>query len=462
MKNVVIGGGIVGIFSAYLLKKIFPNQEAIIIEKEEKLGGLLKSKNYEKYGKFDYGIHTFYETGISNIDNFFISESNKIDWNFLCGFRRDLGGSIWNGNFSYNSSYIDLRTLPKYKLEIYKKEILNNLEINNYNDSDTNNALEHLENRFGKSLTNDHLKQLISIRQNYETDLTHKLSIDIQNLSRVIIFELKELLGGKYPKGIEKISAFPNQRNYPKKYLPQKRAFYPKKLGLDDVIEKLVKKLIQKKVKVMRSTEILSLDVNKKKINKIYVSSEKKTINEISVNKIIWSAPIQNLFNLLFPNKSLPKLFRPQKTVIVNMVTSELPNSKGLYWIMSHGHEFIHRVSFPQNYSDTETGYGFKICIECIFNSELHVNKIKEEILKFLLIYKIITDPTKVLIFDYFNSQYGFPNLGLSNITNYKKIRDTINDISIENLINVGLLSEDNLFFQFDLLKNSYHKITRL
>ena len=58
MNNIVVGGGITGIFSAYLLKSLYPEKNVVIIENDNELGGLLKSKCYKEYGKFDFGVHT--------------------------------------------------------------------------------------------------------------------------------------------------------------------------------------------------------------------------------------------------------------------------------------------------------------------------------------------------------------------------------------------------------------------
>ena len=71
LTNVIIGGGITGIFCAHLMKMLHPTTETIIIDRATALGGLLKSVDYGDFGKFDYGVHTFYETGIIEIDQFF-------------------------------------------------------------------------------------------------------------------------------------------------------------------------------------------------------------------------------------------------------------------------------------------------------------------------------------------------------------------------------------------------------
>ena len=70
MKRVVIiGGGISGLTTAYLLANS-GEYEVHIVEKTDRLGGLLKSFDYDEYGYFDYGAHNILETGIKELDDF--------------------------------------------------------------------------------------------------------------------------------------------------------------------------------------------------------------------------------------------------------------------------------------------------------------------------------------------------------------------------------------------------------
>lgn len=64
---VVVGGGIVGIFSAIYLKGFY--RDVVLIEKEERLGGLLTSYQDHSAISYDYGTHIPCQTNIPEIDS---------------------------------------------------------------------------------------------------------------------------------------------------------------------------------------------------------------------------------------------------------------------------------------------------------------------------------------------------------------------------------------------------------
>ena len=70
---VVVGGGIAGILSSILLKKKF--DQVYLLEKENKLGGLLSSYKSKEGFEFDYGSHFLRDTGVSELDEILYNNS---------------------------------------------------------------------------------------------------------------------------------------------------------------------------------------------------------------------------------------------------------------------------------------------------------------------------------------------------------------------------------------------------
>lgn len=460
MSNVIIGGGISGIFSAHLMQKYFPGKETIIVEKSAQLGGLLKSVEYSKYGKFDYGVHTFYETGIPEIDNFFIQNIPSSGWYFQDGYERDLGGCIWNKQINYNSPYIDLRHIAPHRLETYRKELLRSLRTRR--PSQTRDAHSFFRERFGASLASDHLDDFIEKRQHISAKKVHRLSAQIQQLARVVMYDLDDLFSEETPEHLYQVSAFPDQTNYPEQFMQKKRTFYPNEIGVDSAISAYANSVKNDGVKILTNTQICDLTITKNRINSITITSNDGKTKTISTDQVICTIPQIYLSNLLFPNDLPVKFDPPKHTKILNLVTNEKPNSKKLSWILSHGHEFIHRISFPNNYSENINIGDYKVCVECVFNNTISEQNLKTDVIQFLLDCGLLSDESKILFTDVVNAPGGFPTLSLQNINTIEAFNNRVSDRELENLVNIGILSDEDMFFQFDLIKNGYEKIKKL
>ena len=50
----------------------------------------------------------------------------------------------------------------------------------------------------------------------------------------------------------------------------------------------------------------------------------------------------------------------------------------------------------------------------------------------------------------------------LSNLKAHSQIRENINSLGISNFFNVGTLSKDDMFFQFQILENCYEIISQI
>ena len=131
------------------------------------------------------------------------------------------------------------------------------------------------------------------------------------------------------------------------------------------------------------NSKIKKIEFNKNRIENICLQRNYDEYNKIKTDNIIWTVPPFSLYKLLFPKIEFPIFDPPKKTIIINILTSEAPNSQGVYWMLSHGHEFIHRISFPNNYSNETEQPSFKICVECILEKDASILRIKEKVINF-------------------------------------------------------------------------------
>jgi len=133
MRIAIIGAGISGITSAYLLRQKFLTAKIDIYEtRKNQIGGNCYDKITKNYYKQYYGPHIFHT-------------SNKEVWEFLNKFSQfefyqHKVGSYINGNI--------------YKIPVHENEVL----INKIDENSFNNAEDYLNKKIGKDFTDKYFK----------------------------------------------------------------------------------------------------------------------------------------------------------------------------------------------------------------------------------------------------------------------------------------------------------------
>ena len=106
----------------------------------------------------------------------------------------------------------------------------------------------------------------------------------------------------------------------------------------------------------------------------------------------------------------------------------------------------------------------YPICIEFLMNDEelnsgINIEeRAEEELQKF----GILKENTKVVFKKAEILESGFPMPSRNNIVSLRKIRNDIRYMKLENLKMIGILAEDNLFFQTDVLIDLHNKLSNI
>jgi len=450
--NIVIGGGITGLFSAHTLQKRWPGIPVIVIESAAEIGGLLKSKHYDGYGAFDYGIHAFYETAISEIDDYFLNL--PIEWKFLTGYSRDLGGAAWKENVNYDAPYIDVRNARNNAQYIREMDT----EIKKLTSKNApKNAQQWLTSRFGATLTKDIFAEAISARQHQPPEDVHWLAAKVQGLGRVVACDEDVVLKRYKDSRFSSRIAFPNQRSYPADIIPDRKAYYPKNIGIGQVINAIGKDLKARGVTILTSARLLQTKLGAGKVDSVNIQHDDGQIRSYDVANIICSAPLPALLFTLDKRPPSQPFSPPHQTVICNFISKTKPNDGALYYIYLHGHPRLHRVSFPYNYSDEDIDKrgGYPLCVEAVYPRQETVENAHETALNGLIEAGIIQAADEIVFQDSYVSAGGYPNLSTGNIKALEFFRHYISEMKVSNIHSVGVLSRDDLFFQFDLIKHA-------
>ena len=455
----IVGGGISGLFAAFLAQKRNPNKQVIVIEKADKVGGLLKSFDYGGGRVFDHGVHTFYETGIAEIDDFMQSVLPVDDWHFMERYERDLGGSWYNGTTQYDTPYIDLQSIMPSLRENYIASLFGNLNFDEPLISDES-AINYAIRRYGENIAQNVIRPVIEARQGISADDVHWLAIKIQGLDRIKLLPSKSVEVLSEAPSFQGRIAFPNQRNYPAKYLSNKRSYYPAKFGLGSYIEKMVEALQNSGIEIYTSTSIEHFSYRHDKISEVRIRQNDNKFNDFKVDKVYWSVGMPALMASLDLSTQSYSFDRPDQTVICNLLVRNKPRCGGVYYIFFHGHERIHRVSFGYNYSRQPLNdNGYPISVELIYPGTVSVDNCALDVVKWLKEAGILEDKNEILFSAVEKFPGGYPKLSQKNITSIKSMRNEILNTKLQNLVPIGLLARENLFFQFDLMRHVHEVV---
>lgn len=455
---VVLGGGIAGLMAcALLLKKGFRN--IILIESSPEPGGLLKSFDYPQWGSYDYGTHYLSNTYPDEINEIFMNALPENEWAFHRGVRAELSGLYFNGNLQLDTVFPDLRNLPS---ETYVKllgEVLGHLNSKTDDNIKTSVATadDYLKGLYGnylpKIIFEPVLKKIFGLPLNELTDFAAKLV----PLQRVVLFNetvAKEILTCKI---LNSIHAFPKQLDLPESYAPAYVSMYPKQRGIQKVINGIVSNLISSGVEIRLNTAVAKLSIHNNLISKIYLNSGETLNPDILVN----ATSLVQFQKLLVPDQTIRFEHTPKHTVITNMAIKSHKdlNDRHYYYCYEDGMKTF-RVT---NYSAI-TGCKeelMHITVESLWDELPDEKSINDTIQKEQIKMGLVTDVDQFVFIKSETLKYGFPLLSVKNQTALDDIRTHIKSLDIKNLLNIGALSEKNVFFMKDTLKDVQFKINQ-
>ena len=152
------------------------------------------------------------------------------------------------------------------------------------------------------------------------------------------------------------------------------------------------------------------------------------------------------------------------KTVITNLLIDKKLNCDELSFIYSYDeNSSIFRVDNYINYcNEAIRNNTYPITIESLHFGEINKNKLEDKLINELIEYNLISKETKISFIKTEILDYGFPLLTQNNINIVNDLRENIKKLNLSNLTTIGILSEEGLFFESQVIKDTYLKIKEL
>lgn len=456
---VICGGGLAGIFSALLLKSRFPEQSVLLIEGSPTLGGLLKSYTYSA-GCFDHGAHNISETGVTLFDdwlNQWLLEERQ-DWQKLSGPRRDLAGVFINDILQTHTQYIDLRNWPEQNYQAYLSDFFLNLQ--HLSAPPFQSALDRSIHQFGTLISQDIISPVV---EKIFSDNLSQLSpavLDLIPLQRVALYDETIASDLTLSPLLRSRIAYTQQRNLPEQRSSQLSSFYPCTPGIGALIDVLQDKLKAADVQLLTSAQLLSFTCQSKRVTSIHIQHE-NTRQTLDVKALVWAAGLPLLYRLWPDAQSLTRGPGMSKLVLAHYCLADKPAVEDLYYYYCYDKKYqTYRVCFYHNYSHISKNGAFPITVEYFLKEDSpHSDQdLSRFILSELQQMGVVSD-AKPLFSQIERPRGGIPSFHLKTTQSLNIMRETIVNTQPQNLVLVGSMAKEALFFQRDILRHVYQSL---
>lgn len=439
--------------AAYLLKRKFPHRAVRLIERDADLGGLLRSFDYGSEGRFDFGVHTMYDTGIDELDQLLYQIVPDGGWNKLQGHRRDLGGAWFAGKLHANTAYLDLRSLGPDQNRRLISAFFEEADWTRNNRAE--GFTEFFTARFGKTICQEILSPLIGKFTGVSADLSHRLAGRVVPFERLAMLDEGQMEALMEAPEMRSRIAHPNQKTLPDKWIPKRQAYYPTQYGMYRYILALEQRLFELGVEIYKSARIDSIT----KTSVLLRIAEQPL--ELPYNDLVWTTHPGALASLLKIDSRDLVADPARTTVIASFWLNKEPNCSGLYYAFSYDPTMkTHRFSCPHYFCPASTEGGrYRLISELVGGpNDVNINWTEQATLELV----------KMGIFEHENVVFskaevipgGYPTLSIRNVHNIVEIRKRIEYSSPKNIRFLGMLAKNDLFFQTDIMSHLYEELT--
>lgn len=354
MKYVILGGGLSAISTAFFLQERNDAEEILILEKEERPGGLCRSITKDGY-TYDIGPHILFSK-----DKEMLSLMLEV-----LGEKNDLRRSnqiIYKGRYVQYPFENDLSKLPKEDLDYCVAHFLNNP----YENYEAENMLQFFLKTFGEGITNAYLRPYNEKIWKYDPCF-----MDTQMVDRIPKPTHEEIMRSASGETVDG-------------YVHQLYFHYPSSGGIEAVVQGFIKRL-DSKCTLLCGEKITELRKVKDRFE--VVSNGKK----IKADRIISTIPLQELKTICeMPDKVAESIhnLRYNSILIAFVKTKEDLCGNNFAFMNPEKDIIFHRISKMDFLGEKyQCNSGATYMVEITYREKDHIDSLPEEVLKEKIAY---------------------------------------------------------------------------
>lgn len=348
MRQVILGGGLSAISSAYFLQERDDIDEILILEKEDAPGGLCRSIKKDGY-TYDIGPHILFSKDKEMLSLMLEMLDEKND------LRRS-NQIIYKGRYVQYPFENDLSKLPKEDLDYCVTNFLHNP----YENYRADNMLQFFLKTFGEGITNTYLRPYNEKIWKYDPSF-----MDTQMVDRIPKPTHEEIMRSASGETVDG-------------YVHQLYFSYPSEGGIEAVVQGFLQKL-NKKCRIECGQTITSL---KKKGSKFEIISNGEAIE---AGRVMSTIPVQELAKIYAVPKEIQEHVENLRynSIIIAFVKTKKDLSGDNFAFMNPEKDIIfHRISKMDFLGEKYQSGSASYMVEVTYRRGDYTDSLSDEVLK--------------------------------------------------------------------------------